>query len=84
VKRPPKPPKIVERKLGREKAAGQCHDDKPLIEIDPRQDPKERLDTLIHELLHHVAPEWTEEHVAKNANIISEALWKQKYRRIEE
>ena len=72
--------KIVEIKLGRQKAAGQYWKNK--IEIDPRQDSKDYLDTLIHEMLHHECPWLDEMAVRKIAPAISKVVWKQGYRRI--
>jgi hypothetical protein len=44
---------------------------------------KQTLDTLIHELLHHYAPDWSENKVSRMASQMTEALWKQRFRRIE-
>ena len=76
--------RIKRRKLGRHKALGIAHP-AGLIEIDPRQPPKEYLDTLIHELLHQVKPSsyWDEDAVVKAANALSHHLWEQGYRRMD-
>jgi len=74
--------KVVERKLGREKAVGQCYTNKGLVEIDPRQCSKDYLDTLIHEMLHLYFPEDEEWRVLKVATKMTNELWKKKYRRI--
>lgn len=71
---------VIERKLGREKALGQAWDD--LVEIDPRQNPKEYLDTVIHELLHVALPELSEAQVIQVSRLISSKLWKIGFRRI--
>ena len=76
-------PVIRDRKLGREKAMGQCWQGEGLIEIDPRLGAKERLDTLIHEMLHHYSPSWGEERVINTAAEMTNALWKDGYRRIQ-
>jgi hypothetical protein len=73
--------KIVERKLGREGNLGQQIGD--LIEIDPRQNSKEYLDTLIHECLHACFPDLSEQAVVDSANVITDAVWRQNYRRIQ-
>ena len=72
------------RKLGRHRALGLAHPD-GLIEIDPRQPPKEYMDTLIHELLHQVRASsyWDEEATTKVANSLSHHLWEQGYRRMD-
>ena len=77
---PVKKVKIIERKLGRERALGQAWDD--LVEIDPRQDSKEYLDTAIHELLHVAQPDLSETSVIRVSRLISSALWKLGFRRI--
>lgn len=74
--------KILEVKLGREKAVGQTYFDGE-IQIDPRQSPKERMDTIIHETLHTICSEFSEEQVITISNILSNTLWKDGYRRIE-
>lgn len=74
--------KIVEKKLGRENAFGQVWMDTRLIEIDPRQSEKDRIDTVIHELLHLAKPHWSEEHIVRIATFLARALWKEGYRRI--
>lgn len=68
-------PTVVERKLGRHKADGLYWPD-GTIEIDPRIKGKRRLETLIHEMMHHRHPHWTEEHVAKEAEVMAKFLWK--------
>ena len=73
--------KVVERNLGREKALGLAYPD-GLVELDPRQDSKEYLDTLIHEILHVLEPKWTEEAVWDAAELLSRKIWKANYRRI--
>ena len=74
--------RVVERKLGRERAWGQCWQHRGLVEIDPRQDSKSYLNTMLHEMLHlyfKPASEWT---VANVADRMSDALWRKGYRRI--
>ncbi len=55
-----------------------------LIEIDPRQNSEELMDTVIHECLHYLNPDWTEKKVIQNSTIISEVLWGLKFRRIKD
>jgi hypothetical protein len=74
--------KILDRKLGREKAHGQSWHGLNIIEIDPRQPEREKIDTLVHEILHLAKPEYEEEEVIRISNIISSNLWKYGYRRI--
>ncbi len=76
-----KDPVIKERNLGREKAFGLCHSD-GLIELDPRQDSKEFLNTCLHECLHHHFPDLTENQVIKISNSMTKSLWRLNFRRI--
>jgi hypothetical protein len=78
-------PKVVIRKLGREKALGQAHTDKNLIEIDPRhKNAKSLFDTEIHEFLHIRNPDWSETKVIKETRALKNFLWKLKYRKVNE
>ena len=74
--------KVIDKKLGRQKAVGQAYSDARVIEIDPRQTSKNYLDTLIHELLHVYNPEWSENKVSKTANEMTQIIWQKNYRRI--
>lgn len=55
------------------------------IHIDPRQDEYQRLDTLLHELIHHAeshtAFEMHEETVEMFAGMFAQVLWREGYRR---
>lgn len=75
---------VEERKLMRERALGQAWQGENLIEIDPRQPPKEYLDTLIHESLHIIFPELSERKVNTAARKLSALLWKEKYRKVKQ
>lgn len=76
--------KLVERKLGRERAYGQCTRANGLVEIDPRQSSKEYLDTLLHEMLHLYFPLAGEAWISKVAKKMATVAWKIGYRRIKE
>ncbi len=75
--------RVIQRKLGREKAEGIYHSGKKhaVIEIDPRQTGKDELDPMIHESLHHSFPFLDEPAVAKGAKEITAILWEFGYRR---
>jgi hypothetical protein len=77
-----KPPHVIDRKLGRERACGQF-EAPDLIEIDPRLDARERLDTVLHELLHWAMPEWSEKQVARTATAMMKIMWKDGWRRVQ-
>jgi len=72
--------KVIIRNLGRQKAFGLADTEKKIIEIDPRQKPKQYLDTLIHESLHVSFPEMSETKVSKAAKEIRDIVWDHNYR----
>ena len=77
---------VRERNLGREKAMGLAHFDyygenKNLIEVDPRQNSMDYLDTLIHEALHVMFPDMSEAEVVKHSSRFARLVWRQGYRR---
>ena len=74
--------KVVERKLGREKAYGQAHQADKIIEIDPRQAGKRYLRTMIHEHFHILFPEMSETEVDKKSASLANLLWKHNYRKV--
>jgi len=74
--------KIKEKKLGRENAYGIAYQEKNLIVVDPRQDSREYMNTLIHERLHLLYPKWTEATVIRTSNALTELLWDCNYRKI--
>jgi hypothetical protein len=78
----PKRIKLRDRKLGKEAAYGLAHYP-DTIEIDPRQHSKERLDTVLHEGIHLILPDATEEETVAYANLLSDLLWRDHWRRIE-
>lgn len=73
---------MIERKLGREKNAGQAFKDEGLIEIDPRQSAKNYLDTCIHEALHVLFPEASEKQIRIKTKKLTKVLWDIGYRKV--
>jgi hypothetical protein len=63
---------------------GQCwpHTKKHNIEIDPRQSPKDYLDTLIHESLHEIFPGKKESAILNAGTSLANLLWRLGYRRV--
>lgn len=78
------PKKLIlsERKLGRERAAGQAFPEDGLIEIDPRLKPRQWLSTLVHEAVHMAFPDADERSVARAERVIIRILWRAGIRRI--
>jgi hypothetical protein len=60
---------------------GECIWSERLIQIRTHQDEQERLDTLIHELLHACQPGWNEQNVARVALVLRNGLWGDSWRR---
>lgn len=77
----PKKVVIVEEDLSAHRAWGMCYNGKGLVKIHPFQPEEARLDTLVHELLHLMCPDWSEKKVTRFAQFMSKQLWKQGYRR---
>ena len=86
-----KPTKVIERKLQRH--AGDKKNEAILglaylgdkfdeVHIDPRQPPKEKMDTELHEKLHIIFPDWEEKAIRALSRKLSSYLWKLKYRKI--
>lgn len=77
-------PRIRERRLGREGAKGQCWNT-GAIEIDPVKNKraKHRLDSVCHELLHYLVPDWSERKIIHGARVLREALWRDNWRRVQ-
>lgn len=74
--------KVIERKLGREKAVGFAYFDENLIEIDPRQSSKEWMETMIHERMHLLFPKLSETQITKKARELTQFLWDFNFRRV--
>jgi hypothetical protein len=77
-----KKPTVIERKLGRENAFGQAHQEDNIIEIDPRQGGKRYLRTIIHEHFHLLFPAMSETEVDKKSSKVANLLWKHNYRKV--
>jgi hypothetical protein len=63
---------------------GECDDpttSKPEIWVKRTQKPIDLMDTIIHEVLHAVRPELSEEAVLDTATTIAKVLWKFNYRK---
>lgn len=66
----------------KDRTFGLAYEEDAVVEIDPRQPPKEYLDTLIHESLHIIFPNWKEMEVYDLATFMTETLWNNGYRKI--
>ena len=70
-------------KLGREGVWGFAHYEDNSIELDLRLKGKKHLEILTHEALHLLNKEATEEEVERVSIELTNLLWKQGYRRID-
>jgi len=79
-----KVPKVVFRKLGREKAWGlaTCDPSRPLVEIDSRLSPARELEVAVHESLHIAMPDCPEKEIDRVGKAVARVLWKINYRRV--
>lgn len=75
--------KVVYTKLGRQKAFGQAHSDGNVIEIDERVKGKKHLEILLHEAFHIISPEKEEEQIVSESVMLTNLLWQECYRRID-
>ena len=73
--------KVIYRKLGKQQAHGICEDTH--IELDSRLKGKKALEILTHEAIHYLFPELTEEETIKISIILTNTLWHEGYRRID-
>ena len=75
--------RLRDRKMGRENAMGMAHYGKtPIVELDPRLGQQERLSTLVHELLHIVFPDLTEDQTLVCEQRIASVIWHDRWRRL--
>jgi hypothetical protein len=73
---------VIERKLKRHRAVGQAFLEDRLIELDPRQKPREWLGTLVHEALHIAFPDMEEAPIAAAEKKVLDILWRAGVRRV--
>ena len=75
--------KVKYKKLGKEKVWGLA-DSQGIIYIDSRLKGKKHLEILIHETLHLLYPDDSEDEIVERSIILTNLIWKQRYRRLEE
>jgi hypothetical protein len=74
--------KVVERRLGKEKAWGQCTPAEGLIELDTRLSARRHCEVLLHEALHLAFPDMGEKEVDRAGKLLRDVIWSQNYRRV--
>jgi hypothetical protein len=60
---------------------GLCEPAESLISIDPHLAPRHRMEIIVHELLHALDGDLTEDVVISQSQTIAAALWRDGYRR---
>ena len=75
--------KVIYKKLGRYKVYGLANCGYNEIEIDIRIKSKKHLELLIHESMHILFPEAEEEEVESKAIILTNTIWGEQYRRVD-
>lgn len=75
--------KVKYQKLGKQKVWGLA-DSEGIIYLDSRLKGKKHLEILIHETLHLLFPEAEEDEIVQKSIILTNLIWKQRYRRIED
>ena len=75
--------KVKYKKLGKEKVWGLA-DSQGIIYLDSRLKGKKHLEILIHETLHLLYPEDSEDEIVEKSIVLTNVIWKQRYRRLEE
>ena len=74
--------KVRYRKLGKEKCWGMAHSE-GIVEIDSSLKGKKYIEVLVHECLHLLLPTESESSVEKKAIILSNTIWQQGLRRVD-
>jgi hypothetical protein len=75
-----KHPKVIYKKLGKERAWGQYLEQENIIEVDERLAGKHKLEIFIHERTHCHFKQMSEEDVTKFAESMADFLWKHHFR----
>lgn len=77
--------KVVEKRLGREKASGVVYEgDRDTLHIDPTLRSQDRCEILLHEALHLLDPAMPEMKVRAWSRRLSDLLWRDRWRRMED
>lgn len=70
-------------KLGRKKCWGLAYQDTNEIELDTRLKGQKHLEILLHETMHLLLPDLTEEEIIDKSITLTKILWNEDYRRID-
>jgi predicted ATP-dependent Lon-type protease len=75
--------KVKYRKLGKHKVWG-FSDSSGFVELDATLKGKKALEILVHECLHLLYPADTEEEIVNKSITLTNTLWHEKYRKIDD
>lgn len=75
--------KVEYTKLGKNRVWGYALLDKNTVQIDERVDGKKHLEILIHECLHILLPELSEEAIVNKSVVLTNTLWNEHYRKVD-
>lgn len=75
--------KVNYSKLGKQRAWGMA-DSSGQVFLDSRLKSKKHLEILLHECLHILYPDDTEEEIIEKSVTLTNTLWHEKYRRVED
>jgi hypothetical protein len=75
--------KVIYKKLGKHKVWG-FSDSAGFVELDVNLKGKKHLEILIHECLHQLYVNDSEEEIVKKSVLLTNTLWFEKYRRIDD
>lgn len=75
--------KIKYKKLGKQKVWGLAHSD-GIVEIDERLKGRKKMEIIIHEVMHLLNPDDSEEEIVRKSVLLTNTLWHEKYRMIED
>jgi hypothetical protein len=74
--------RVKYKQLGKHKVWG-FSDSAGFVELDSKLKGKKHLEILIHECMHLIMPEDTEEEIVRKSVLLTNTLWFEKYRRVD-
>lgn len=75
--------KVKYKKLGKHKVWG-FSDSAGFVELDVNLKGKKHLEILIHECMHLIMPEDSEDEIVRKSVLLTNTLWHEKYRKVDD
>ena len=75
--------KVRYSKLGKSRSWGFAHYEDNSVELDLRLKGKKHLEVITHEVWHLLFPDMSEEDVIKNSVLLTNVLWQDGYRKVD-